>query len=62
MYLDALMRRLIHLRGSFPIVIGDAGRISVVMLPQVHHFMGKGEQHRLDAACAGFFNVQYNSW
>jgi len=47
------MRRLIHLRGPFPIVIGGTGRIAVVMLPQVHHFMGEGGQHRLDAACVG---------
>jgi hypothetical protein len=33
-HLDALMRRLIHLRGLFPIVIGGTGRIAVVMLPQ----------------------------
>jgi hypothetical protein len=31
-HLDALMRRLIHLRGPFPIVIGGTGRIAVVIL------------------------------
>ena len=46
-HLDALMRRLIHLRGPFPIVIGGTGRIAVVMLPQMHHFMGEGGQHRV---------------
>src|SRR5919106_1740327 len=55
MHLDALMRRLIHLRGPFPIVIGGTGRLAVMMLPQMHHFMAQGGQHRLDAACAGLF-------
>jgi hypothetical protein len=31
-HLDALMRRLIHLRGPFPIVIGGTGWIAVVIL------------------------------
>jgi hypothetical protein len=53
MHLDALMRRLIHLRGPFPIVTGSTERIAVVMLLQMHHFMGEGGQHRLAAACAG---------
>jgi hypothetical protein len=31
---DALMRRVIHLRGPFPIVIGGTGRVAVEMLPE----------------------------
>jgi hypothetical protein len=61
-HLDTLMRRLIHLRGPFPIVIGGTGRIAVVMLPQMHHFMGEGGQHRLDVACAGLLYCAIKFW
>jgi hypothetical protein len=55
------MCRLIHLRGPFPIVIGGTGRIAVVMSPQMHHFMGEGGQHCLDAHVLDYCIVQYNS-
>jgi hypothetical protein len=62
MHLDALMRRLIHLQGPFPIVIGGTGRIAVVMLPDMRHFMREGGQHCLDAACAGLLYCTIKFW